>query len=142
MRWLNCWHSGVNALAGDHHQAGGAEVRAVHQGAAREALYQPVMHGVEVARILPDRLSSPAGLLIIRVFVLIQEGDLFATRRRDKGIDNGVKKEWLAIVPHFAHRHDAGAQSALAAASFITHTYRKGMACTGNALHCALQNLC
>ena len=30
----------------------------------------------------------------------------------------------------FAQRHDAGAQSALAAASFITHTYRKGMACT------------
>ncbi|MDA4629488.1 hypothetical protein, partial [Enterobacter hormaechei] len=54
----------------------------------------------------------------------------------------GPKKEWLAIVPHFAQRHDAGAQSALAAASFITHTYRKGMACTGNVLYTARCKIC
>ena len=82
---------GVNALvAGDHHQAGGAEVQAVHQGAARKALYQPVMHGVEVARIFARQAQQPGGLIDQhQVFVLIQEGDLFATRRRDKGIDNG-----------------------------------------------------
>ena len=51
-------------VAGHHHQPGRAEIRAVHQRAAGEDLYQTVVYRVEILRILPDRLSSPAGLLI------------------------------------------------------------------------------
>ena len=42
----------VNPLvAGDHHQTGSAEVKAVYQGTARKALDQSMMDRVEVARI-------------------------------------------------------------------------------------------
>jgi hypothetical protein len=81
----------VNPLvAGDHHQTGSAEVKAVYQGTARKALDQSMMDRVEVARIFARQAQQPGRFIDQQqVFVLIQEGDLFAARRRDKGIDNG-----------------------------------------------------
>ncbi len=82
---------GIDRLVtGNHHQPGGAEIQAMHQGAAGKRLYQPVMHGIEVLRILPRQAEQPAGLIDQHQMIVLPER-LYrgVARRGNKGIDNG-----------------------------------------------------
>lgn len=76
-------------IAGNHHQPGSTEIKAVDQGAAGKYLYQPMMHRIEVLRIFPGEAKQPGGFIDQhQMIVLIENLDLVMARRGNKGINN------------------------------------------------------
>ncbi|MNT26129.1 hypothetical protein D3C72_1616820 [compost metagenome] len=81
---------GVDGLvSGHHHEARGAKVEAMHQGATGEILHQPIVHRVEVLRILAGEAEQAARLVDQQQMgILMEDVDLGRTGRGDKGIDD------------------------------------------------------
>ncbi len=81
---------GVDALVfGHHHDARGAKVEAVHQGAAGVILYQPVVDRIEVLRVLAREAQQAARLVDEQQMrILKQDLDGGGAGRGDEGVDD------------------------------------------------------
>ncbi len=82
---------GVDGLVPGHqHDPRGAKIEAMDQGATGIILYQPVVHRVEVLRVLARQAQQAARLVDEQqVLILKQNLDGGRTGRGDEGVDDG-----------------------------------------------------
>ena len=81
---------GIDALVpGHHHDPRGAKVEAVHQGATGVRLHQPMVHRIEVLRVLAREAQQAARLVDEQQMrILKQDLDGGGAGRGDEGVDD------------------------------------------------------
>jgi hypothetical protein len=62
-----------NLIAGNHHQPGSTEIKAVDQGAARVYVHQPMMHRIEILWIFPRKARQPSGFIDQHQMIVLKE---------------------------------------------------------------------